>query len=520
MKRLTRQQRQQIASANVTKPITLPPPLKGWNTRDALSSMDPQDAVQLDNFFPDVGGVVVRNGYTSYATGVSSSPVKTLAEYNYQATRKFLAAAGGGIYDVSASGAAGAALKSGFTSDIWQTVSFLGKLFWTNGADTMQIYNGTTFADSTFTGVTLSTLIGCTLYQQRLYFWATNSTGFWFAPLNSISGALSFFDLQAFTPNGGNLTAAITFSHDGGNGVLDFIAFMMSSGDCLIYYGNDPGDFPNNWQQLGRFHISPPVNIRAVCNYGAEAYLTTYDDHVALSSVLAALKGGDLPPRSKVSPAVQAAVTANKSAFGWQALFYAKGRRLIFNIPNTDGSFDQHVQNTGTPYIDRVTGKTTGPWCRFRNMNAQCFGLFRDTIYFGSTGGVIYQADNGNLDVLGTINAVGQQAWNTFSSPLRKQIAATRAVVQSTGSPSFTFSLGFDYGTINIPTTVSTSTPGSPWDTSPWDISPWSPETSVNTLWHGGGGSGVAVGWSLAIPSNRQNMWLRTDFRGEMGSGL
>lgn len=520
MMRLNRKQRQQIAAQDTTQTQTLPPPLKGWNTRDALTAMDPLDAVLLDNFYPDVGGVLVRNGFLSYATGVSSSVVKTLAEYNSGSTRKFLAAAGGGIYDISASGAAGAAIKSGYGSDAWQTVPFLSRLFFANGVDTLQVFDGSSLADASFTGVTLSTLVGCIAYQQRLFFWANNSTGFWFAQLNSISGTLSFFDLASFSPNGGNLIAATRFSHDGGNGVLDFIAFIMSSGDAIVYYGNDPSNFPNNWQMLGIYHLSPPVNIRAVCAYGGESFYTTYDDHVGIEAQMTALQSGNLPPRSKVSSAVQAAVIANKAAFGWQALFYAKGRRLLFNIPNTDGSFDQHVQNVGSSYQDGMTGQTVSPWCRFRNMPANCWGLFRDTLYFGSTAGNVYQADVGNLDNLGVINAMGQQAWNTFNSPSRKEIQASRPVIQSTGTPSFTFSLGFDYGAINIPTTVSTNTPGSPWDTSPWDTSPWSPETTVNTLWHGAGGSGVAVGWTVAIASNRANTWLRSDLRGTMGKGL
>ena len=54
---------------------------------------------------------------------------------------------------------------------------FLQKLLLCNGSDAMQIYNGSTFANATFTGVTLSTLKGVKQYQQRLYFWDGISTG-------------------------------------------------------------------------------------------------------------------------------------------------------------------------------------------------------------------------------------------------------------------------------------------------------------------------------------------------------
>jgi hypothetical protein len=345
--------------------MSIPAPITGWNTRDALDEMPATDAVLLDNWYPDAQGVVVRNGFAPYATGLGASPVRTLAEHAAGGSRKFIAAASGKFFNISAPGPVGAPLASGFASDAWQWTPFLSRLFFVNGADPAQVYDGTSFAAAGFTGVALASLIGVAQYQQRLFFWQNNATGFWFAPLNAIGGALSFYDLAAFAPHGGNLVAATTFSHDGGNGVTDFIAFIMSSGDCLIYLGNDPGN-ANAWSLVGVYRLSPPVGPRAVCQYGAEAFLTTYDDHSPLQQQLVALKLGQLPPRSKASTAVQNAVRANLNAFGWQALYYPRGRRLIFNIPNPDGTFSQHVQNTALQ---------SQPWCRFVNMNAYCWGF-------------------------------------------------------------------------------------------------------------------------------------------------
>lgn len=519
---LSRADRLKFASQNVAAPpVPLIAPIKGWNTRDALDAMDPADAILSDNLYPDANGVNIRNGFVSYATcSGASGPVKTLAEYNAGGTRKFLAAASGGIYDVSASGASGLPLASGFSNDGWQTVSFLSRLFLFNGSDTAQVYNGSTVANQTFTGVTLSTLAGATIYQNRLFTWQNNSTGFWYAPLNSINGALNFFDLAPFTLLGGNLVAATTYSHDGGNGVLDFICFILSSGVALIYYGNDPADV-NNWQLIGIYRISPPVGPRAVCNYGAEAFLTTYDDHVPLQQQLVALKNGALPPRSKVSTAVQAAVQANLSAFGWQALYYPRGRRLIFNIPNTDGSFSQHVQNTGMSYQDNFTGETTSPWCRFQNMNAFCWGLYKDSLYFGAQGGTIWQADTGTLDNTSAISANGQQSWNMFKNPARKRVTAARPVMNvATGGLTYSFGLAYDYGQVQITTDAAIVGGGSPWDVSPWDVSPWSPEDLVSTAWYAVGGSGVSISPTVAISSTNGGTWLRSDFRFEEGTYL
>jgi hypothetical protein len=507
---LPRSQRLALAAQAAARPVSVPAPITGWNARDALDEMPATDAVLLDNWYPDYSGCAVRNGFVLYATGVDSSPVRTLAEYNAGATRRFIAAAGGKFYDISIAGAAGAPLASGFASDAWQTVPFLSRLYFCNGIDAAQVFNGSSFASVSFTGASSLAFIGCIQYQNRLFFWLPNATGFYYAPLNSISGALAFFDLAAFAPHGGNLTAAITFSHDGGNGVVDFIAFILSSGDCLIYSGNDPSNV-NAWSLVGIYRISPPVSPRAVCQYGAEAFITTYDDHIPLQQQLVALKLGQLPPRSKVSTAVQNAVRANLAGFGWQALYYPRGRRLISNIPNADGTFSQHVKNTALQ---------TQPWCRFTNMNAYCWGLFRDNLYFGAAGGLVYQADSGNLDNIGPVAADARQAWNTFTDPMRKRITAVRPMIQAVSGETVSFGLGFDYGDINIAVSPTTAGAGSPWDISPWDTSAWSPDAIVDPRWRVGGGSGQSIGVRMTASANAPTVWLRTDFRFEQGAAL
>lgn len=497
-----------------TQPSSVPAPVKGWNTRDELDAMDPLDAVTLDNFFPDTTGVTSRKGFASYATGMGTDPVETLAQFQSGSTSRFLAACGDSIFNISSPGAVGAALGTGFGNARWQTTNFLGRLFLCNGADTVQVYDGATLVNATFSGVTLSTLIGVFQYQQRLFFWADNSSGFWYAQLNSITGALNFFDLAAFCPQGANLVSISSITHDGGNGVLDFVAFIMSSGDMLLYYGNDPGS-SSAWQLVGRYRVAIPANIRGVCSYGGESYVTTYDDYLPIQQQLVALKLGQLPPRSKVSGAVQAAMIANKNGFGWQALYYPKGRYLLFNVPNTDGTFDQHVCNTSLP---------TQPWCRFKGMNASCWGLYGDNLYFGGASGAAYKADDLFLDNDQPINSEVQQAWNKVGSAQTKRMASVRPIVQSSQG-SYDFAVGFDYGTLNVPSPTAldgaaiTDDGGTPiTDDGGTDITVG--VTGINVAWRVSGGTGTAFSFGMKTVSASQTSWLRTDFRLEPGIGL
>lgn len=487
-------------------PQSVPAPIGGINTRDALDAMDPTDAVIFTNFYSDGGGVQLRNGFAQFATGMGTGYVQTLAEFQGATQDKFLAAANGNIYDISSG--TPSSLGSGFTSNTWQTTNFLDRLVFVNGADHGQIYDGSTLADDAFTGVSTDTLYGVFQYQQRLFFWEKESTGFWYGLINSISGALAFYDLGAFSSRGGHLIAMTTISHDGGNGVTNLAVFIMSSGDCLLFLGNDPA-LTTNWQLVGIYNISPPVNVRSVYGYGADSFLTTFDDHVPLQQQLVALKLGQLPPRSKISNAVRDAVQANKGAFGWQALFYPQGRRLIFNIPNPDGTFYQHVTNT-----------TNGSWQIFTGMNGCCWGLFNDNLYFGGTNGTVYRADTGSMDLDQAVSGDAQQAWNNFNDPMRKHVKAIRPIVQSVGSLAYAFGIGFDYGATNVGIAPNSPNVGSPWNTSPWNTSPWSPEIEIDTRWRIGGGTGTAISFRLRVNSMQPMQWLRTDFRTEQGNAL
>ena len=498
-----------LAAQPVTVPQSITAPVTGWNTRDSLDAMPPTDAVTLDNWFPGTNGCTLRNGSQIWATGASTSPVQTLAEYLSGSSNKLFAAASSHIFDVTSTGVA-VSVVSGLTFPIWSTVNFKSRLFWVNGHDTPQVYDGTSFADPGWTGVSggESTLTGLFVYQQQIYAWQGGSQGFWYLGLNNVTGAMTFFDLSTLTSRGGKIIGMSSISYDGGNGVLDYICFIMSSGDVHIYQGNDPGN-SSTWSLVGTYHFAPPVNQRSICVYGGETYYTTFDDHIPFQQAFAALRNGQVPPRSKISPSVAEAVTANFNGFGWQALYYPKGRYLLFNIPNPDGTFYQHIFNT-----------VQNAWCRFKGMDAQCWALFGNNLYFGGLNGTVYQADTTNNDNGQPIIGDGQQAWNMLQNPQRKRITATRPIIQSFGPITYNFGVNWDYSPIPVTIAAATNSGGSPWNTSPWNTSPWSAESQINVAWRISGGTGQSIGWRLQVAGLQPITWLRTDLRSETGNAL
>jgi hypothetical protein len=95
--RVAPQQRARTSNRSPT-----PPPIGGWNTRDEVGNMPPQDAEVLDNWLPDVNSVKPRRGYTQFASGIGTGDVHTLATYvSSTGEKKFLAAGGTSIYDIT-----------------------------------------------------------------------------------------------------------------------------------------------------------------------------------------------------------------------------------------------------------------------------------------------------------------------------------------------------------------------------------------------------------------------------------
>lgn len=450
-------------------PVVIPAPVGGWNTRDAKADMPQEDATTMTNWFPDVGNVVLRGGYSSHATGMTGN-VETIAEYQSGTTRKMLAGANSNLWDATSAGAA-ASLASGFTSDRWQWANMNGTMGLVNGADAPQVYDGATVAAMTISGsgLTATTLDGVFVFKSRSYFWSSSTQDFWYSATNALGGALTKFPLSRVSQFGGNLTLITSFSTDSGSGADDFIVFVMSSGDAIVYQGSDPGTAAD-WSLSGIFRIGAPLSIRSAVKVGGDSRIITRDDYVSLSEMF----HGDRATRkrSKAVGALRSAVTSYGSNWGWQAIVYPRGRMLIFNIPSTNTIFEQHVQNT-----------STGAWCKFTGMNAHCFGMYNDSLYFGGAG-VIYKADDGYSDNNSAINGDAQTAWSLLRSPTNKQITAVQNQLETNVSTvNIGVATGTDFLDPNLSVTETTDAP----NTTPWGSawgSAWGSSFASITKWN------------------------------------
>lgn len=492
---------------------SVPAPVKGWNARDPLDGMDPEYAPVLDNWFPRTNYIEVRRGSDDHATGIGSGVVETLFSYRNGSTKQLLAFGNSAVYNASSSGAVGTALGTGFSNNRWQGVNFGGYGLFVNGEDTPSKYDGTTWSTTTWTGsgLTATDLNNIMVFKNRVFMAEANTANVWYGGLNSISGTVNKFALRDVHPEGGNLVAFGTLTHDGGTGPDDLCAFFLESGAVLIYSGTDISD-ATKWSLVGIFNIGPLVHRRGLMKIGPDLIAVTADGYIPLLNFLRLDRTQNQYALSdKISGAVNDAVRDYGSNFGWQAILHPKGTMALFNVPLIEGAqFHQHVINT-----------QTGAWCRFTGMNAVCWTVHNDELYYGGTDGKVYKADTGLNDNGSNIQADGQTAYNYFRRKGQlKRFLMYRPVLGSDGTLPVSLGIGVDFQS-EVPTfeASSVTTQGEDWDAGDWDDTPWAGGVEIQKSWQAASALGYAASMRVRTSTQAQVVrWYSCDFTYEPGA--
>lgn len=182
--------------------VTWPAPVGGWNARDNIANMPKSDAALMVNWFPTTSDLMLRQGWTSYATGLGGQVNKLMA-YNSGTLSKMFGASGSNVYDATNTGSVGAASLSGMSSDKWIhsniTTSGGSFLVMVNGIDSMKVYNGTAWESiGNGVGETISSLSG-----NGTTVTVTTATPHGLLPANTVT-------ISSAATSGYNVTTAIT----------------------------------------------------------------------------------------------------------------------------------------------------------------------------------------------------------------------------------------------------------------------------------------------------------------------
>jgi hypothetical protein len=360
------------------------------------------------------------------------------------------------------------------------------------------------------TGVNSSTFINVNLYKERLWFTQKDTMKVWYLPVDSIGGAAAEINFGGIARNGGYLQAMGTWTLDAGQGVDDYAAFVTSMGEVMIYAGFDPTD-PTNWQLRGVWQLGQTFSRRCFFKFAGDLLLLTQDGLVPLAS---ALQSSRLDPRvnltDKIYYAISQAASQYSTLFGWQINYLAEANMLLINIPTATG-WQQYVMHT-----------ITKSWANFTGINASCFEVHNDRLYFGGNG-FVGQYYNSYADDGQNITGYVQQAYNYFESRgQQKRFTMVRPIfLTNNGYPTVLCGVNVDFDVQNQLGAVTFNPVGDfgVWDVSDWDDAVWSGGgLTVSKVWQGVTGVGYAAGLALSIASQGIEVhWASTDFVMERG---
>lgn len=507
--RLTRQ-----AVGNIR---TLPPPIKGWNTRDRYSeSAGYEYAPILTNWVVGDGRIELRAGYETHATGLPGSDVETLMAYAAGTTAKVFAAVGTEIYDVTSAGAVGAAAVTGLANARWQSTMFATTggqfLVAANGADGVRTYNGSAWATQSISGVAAANLVCPTAHKARLWFIEKNTMDAWYLDSLAIAGTATKFPVGAQCKHGGSLLALGTWTIDGGTGSDDEFILVTDRGEILRYTGTDPAS-SGTWALAGVYKIDQPLGRHCLVKYGGDLLVLTESGVVQMSQVIQSVAGKDSFSDRIRDQFVSAASGSARTLHGWQLSLYPAKGWLIANIPtNVTGRYRQFIYSA-----------LRDAWFPFDAVPAISWLAVNEDLYFGGPSGGVYVADTGTSDDGAEIEGDFQPMWSRYGTSQKKRFTMVRPNILADGMPAPRVAMrtDFDFSPPNKDPIPTLSLAGPEWDEEFWDTAYWAGGLLPSSRWVAVSGMGITGAPRIKISTSTARIALiSTDVAFEVGGAL
>lgn len=439
----------------------------GWNARDAQNQMKPGDAIIYDNVQFKNGTDTVRRGYRKFL----NAGADMLFAHHQINNDRLLANKSGVLYVYDNEGT----LKYTHTpSPAWLNMmactftdgAGVVHKFITNNESTVYDYKCVNGTDSisavSFTGTDGAILQFPFAYKNRLYFIEKDTCRAWYSEPQSISGALTSFNVGPFFKNGGHLIALGSWTQDGGDGTDDQLVLFSSQGECLVYSGLSPND-TNGWNLVGRYEIPKIFNYKSVAQIKGDLILATTTGVYPLSGVLSALNASGVALSDKINNAF---LDRNASNTGWKIIYNPNDNEIMINSPSSE---------PGLMFETLVWNAENNTWSRYLGHNMTDMCVWNDGLYFCRDDG-IYRANVGYTDDGYPIKFQIQPAYSHFGVLQRKQIMRANLHVHTSTLDELHKVIWTDFRQ-NGKTIMYRDQPENPgdavWDSGLWNSSTW-----------------------------------------------
>lgn len=491
------------AAGRTNQTANMVAPVGGLNLRDPISAMAPTDCLQLDNMIPRPGGLELRAGYKQHCavTGTPGSLFSYVGVDNL--TTKLFAAIGGDIIDVTTSTPSTSKAGTGSTDDLWFTTQF------STGADTFLLAVSPSagyWTYSTSSGWVKRTPTNLptnpktvVVWKRRIWFTCLDDSNVYYMDsVNTIAGTVTAFPMGAQLRSGGYVACGINWTMDAGESVDDYLVFIGTQGDVIIWQGTDPTS-ASTFGIKGVWYVGPvPTKGTFWSPMGGDVMIVAEAGVAMLSAIVRGTFDAinQNSPAAKILPALRPLVNTYRATAQWQVIPVARSNILIIKPPITpDG------------WIDYVMDLATGSWCRFTGIPSQCMTVLDGKLYSGGEN-FVYEALGGNTDNQTIAGVAGNQiegnvlsAFNAYGSPANlKKWSMVRPSFISSSAPSVKLQINTQYNLNNVE-----GTPGFPsestsqWDTGIWGVATWYGASNTYEAWAGSAAMGYIGALRLRV---------------------
>lgn len=522
------------------KIVPVPAPMQGINAVDGLLTMgerSPEDSIFQYNLIPSQYGCKVRTGYADWCTDVGDDGVRTIHPFtgSVAASNRLWAMAADGIYNVSSS-AASPAVNTSFP--VADTTSGYGQ--WTNYVTTaghFGLYCDETngyYVYSEGSGTWAKVAMGAgasevanvdpadfvmpVIYKERVWFVERDTASAWYLPTGAIFGAATEFNFGNKFRHGGNLVALFNWTVDGGEGTNDYLVAISSSGDVILYLGDDPS---SDFTQRGQWYIGPPPAGRRIGGaFGGELYLLSAYGIIPLTRLIAGalIQQDDIYLSRKITPLINTQMTITSDELGWEIKLVSTENILLVATPDRIG-FDD---------IQFVQALNSKGWAVYRDIPYFTGDTYEGQFYIGTADGRVlkHTGTQDAVDINGengvAIEWSSLSVFQEYGEVGRYKITQfIRPVFLAQQAPSYSVEARYDYNLSEVlaPPAASVNT-GSVWDVGIWDVALWGGDFIEVEKPVGGSGIGRNIAVAVNGSSAASTILVRYDLMFTTGGPL
>jgi hypothetical protein len=290
--------------------------------------------------------------------------------------------------------------------------------------------------------------------------------------------------------------------------------FVTTEGEVAVFSGADPAS-ATTWSKTGVYRIGKPRGAKAFMRAGGDLVIATDIGFIPLS-VATQRDIAALSP-SAISYPIETGWNEAVAQRGtdWNCVVWPTQQMVIVAPPT----------GSGQQPLMLVANARTGAWCSFTNLDATCFALFQDRMFFGTDTGAVVEMEVTGSDQGATYTATVIPLFDPLKSPASlKTGLLARSSVRAKSKVEVKLSLQADYNIIlpAPPDDISTVV-GSVWGDAKWGSGVWGTEAAKQTFrdWQSVAGSGYALAVASQVTSGSSSPpdveYIETELAYDMG---